>query len=225
MSEQTDVVRPTRDTYEQLQQAYEYLNKALFEGVLPNCLITLQRRRRTYGYFSPDRFTRDDGLLTDEIALNPSHFRDRTVIEVLGTLAHEMVHLWQHHHGKPGRGRYHNREWAARMKAIGLQPTDTGEDGGKETGERMHHLVVDGGALQKAAQKLVARNYGLPWSEYVLPAPPSAEGAEGGQPEDEGKSGKRVKYVCPSCDLNAWAKQEAKLVCGTDMTPMAPAQP
>jgi len=30
-----------------------------------------------------------------------------------------MVHDWQKEFGKPGRGRYHNREWAEKMKEIG----------------------------------------------------------------------------------------------------------
>ena len=90
-----------------------YLNRTLFDGELPNCLITLQRSKRSYGYFCGDRFGRADGLVTDEIALNPRYFHDRPVADVLSTLAHEMAHLWQHHYGKPGRGRYHNREWAA----------------------------------------------------------------------------------------------------------------
>ncbi len=58
---------------------------------------------------------------------------------MLATLAHEMVHLWQHHFGKPGRGRYHNKEWAEKMKSIGLQPTTTGKDDGAETGDVMGH--------------------------------------------------------------------------------------
>jgi hypothetical protein len=36
-----------------------------------------------------------------------------------------MVHLWQHHHGKPSRTGYHNKEWATMMKAVGLIPSDT----------------------------------------------------------------------------------------------------
>ena len=52
--------------------------------------------------------------MTDEIALNPRYFQCARSTEVLATLAHEMAHLWQHHHGKPGRGRYHNQEWAER---------------------------------------------------------------------------------------------------------------
>jgi hypothetical protein len=66
MSENTNpAFRPTRETYDPLQQAYENLNRALFDNSLPNCLITLQRSKRTYGYFCGDRFARPDGQLTD----------------------------------------------------------------------------------------------------------------------------------------------------------------
>ena len=70
-------IEPTKETYDQFQEAYEYLNRALFNGQLPNCLITLQRSKSSYGYFCGDRFGRTDGLITDEIALNPRYFHDR----------------------------------------------------------------------------------------------------------------------------------------------------
>ena len=105
----TQSIKPTRETYDPLQQAYETLNRSLFEGELPNCLITLQRSKKSYGYFCGDRFGRAESTPTDEIALNPTHFRDRPQEEVPATLAHEMAHLWQHHFGKPGRGRYQTR--------------------------------------------------------------------------------------------------------------------
>jgi len=218
-------VKPTKETYDQFQQAYEYLNRALFKSELPNCLITLQRRNRTYGYFSGDQFGRTDGLVTDEIALNPRHFHNRPVAEVLATLAHEMAHLWQHHHGKPGRNRYHNREWAERMKAIGLQPTTTGEDGGQETGDCVYHTIVPDGPFDTAVKKLLSRGFAISWIEKPPAAKEtSGQDAEGQEQEpDESKSGKRVKYTCPSCGLNAWAKHSVKLVCGSDMTGMEPA--
>jgi hypothetical protein len=109
-------IMPTQETYAQLQQAYEWFNDRLFQGALPNCLITLQRHKGTYGYFSADRFSRRDGSHTDEIALNPEHFRHRGVTNILSTLAHEIVHLWQHHYGKPGRGRYHNHHRASSQR-------------------------------------------------------------------------------------------------------------
>ena len=55
-------------------------------------------------YFAGGRFgTRDGQEVTDEIALNPSHFRHRTTEQSLSTLVHEMTHLEQHHFGKPSR--------------------------------------------------------------------------------------------------------------------------
>jgi predicted SprT family Zn-dependent metalloprotease len=217
-------IKPTKETYDQIQQAYDYLNRTLFKGELPNCLITLQCRNRTYGYFSGDRFGRSDGLVTDEIALNPRHFHNRPVSEVLATLAHEMAHLWQHHHGKPGRGRYHNREWAERMKAIGLQPTDTGEEGGQETGDGVHHYVIPDGPFDAAVNKLLTRGFTIAWIEKPRAAKVAVEGTdENEKTPAEPKSGKRVKYTCPRCNLNAWAKHEVRLICGADMTPMDPA--
>ena len=211
--------KPTKETYDGFQLAYERINTGLFGGELPNCLITLQRRKWSYGYFSGGRFAREDGTATDEIALNPAHFRDRPVTEVLATLAHEMVHLWQHHFGKPGRGRYHNKEWAAKMKKIGLQPTDTGEEGGKETGDKVHHIIVPDGRFDRLVRKILARGFVITWMER--PQAISATGQEGaGENGSEGKSGKRVKYTCPRCDLNAWAKHDARLICGEDMSAM-----
>jgi hypothetical protein len=55
---------------------------------------------------------------------------------------HEMVHVWQHAFGKPSAGGYHNKQWAAKMKAVGLQPSSTGYVGGKETGQRVTHYVI-----------------------------------------------------------------------------------
>jgi hypothetical protein len=62
--------RPTEEAYAELQQAYDFYNDALFDGMLPPCLITFQRQKKTFGYFSSMRFGRRDGIKSDEIALN-----------------------------------------------------------------------------------------------------------------------------------------------------------
>ena len=41
------------------------------------------------------------------------------------------------------------------MREIGLIPTDTGETGGKETGQKMTHLIDDNGRFAKSAAKLM----------------------------------------------------------------------
>jgi len=51
---------PTEEAYTELQKAYDFFNHALFGNKLPPCLITLQRKARTYGYFA--YFGRDEQL-------------------------------------------------------------------------------------------------------------------------------------------------------------------
>jgi hypothetical protein len=179
----------------------------LFGGTLPRCLITMQRKNKSYGYFAGDRFgTRDDEEITDEIALNPSHFRERTTEQSLSTLVHEMVHLWQHHGGeKKSRAGYHNKEWATMMKAVGLIPSDTGAAGGKETGQRVSHYIEAGGAFERTCAELVELGFIIPYVERWG--------------DDDAKTCKKnaaskTKYTCPGCGLNAWAKPEVVLRCG-----------
>lgn len=212
-------LKPTQDTYDALQQAYDHFNWALFDGKLPNCLITLQRRARTYGYFSHKRFRKGDGHKADEIALNPAHFQGHSCMETLATLVHEQVHLWQAHYGEPGRGRYHNREWADKMKTIGLQPSDSGVEGGRETGDSMRHYVIAGGPFEAEAKRLLSQGFEITWTENKRPSGPPSEGSAD-EPEKKGST--RMKFTCPLCQLNAWAKHDASLICGTDQSPMEP---
>ena len=222
---ETDMwLKPTRETYDALQAAYDHFNWTLFDSALPGCLITLQRTSRSYGYFHHQRFANLDGAPCDEIALNPVHFLSRSVEDTLSTLVHEMVHLWQYHFGRPGRGRYHNRQWAEKMKALGLHPSSTGLPGGAELGDAVSHYIIDGGAFARAAGELTSKGFEIAWREQVLSAvnaPPGSEGNEGKAPPSP-KGGKRVKYTCPVCGLNAWAKHDASLLCGEDREPMLP---
>ncbi|HEJ2435628.1 TPA: SprT-like domain-containing protein [Pseudomonas aeruginosa] len=93
--------RPTEEAYAELQAAYDFYNDHLFASQerLPACLITYQREKRTMGYFSQARFIRRDGIKADEIAMNPDYFAVIPLVEILQTLVHEMVHLWQYHFG------------------------------------------------------------------------------------------------------------------------------
>src|SRR5437868_14534047 len=134
---------PTHRTYTSLEAAYDHFNRDLFSGQLPACLITMQRHKGAYGYFSGARFAATDNPqeVTDEIALNPAHFASRPTAGTLSTLAHEMAHLWQHHFGKPSRTGYHNKEWAGRMKGRGAHPERhrrARRQGNRAEGEPLH---------------------------------------------------------------------------------------
>lgn len=215
-------MKPTGETYGALQKAYEHFNAQLFEGSLPDCLLTLQRKgRRVMGFFCGNRFEHNESrALTDEIALNPQHFAATAVESTLATLVHEMVHLWQEHFGaKKPKSRWHNKEWAGKMKAIGLHPSDTGAPGGREVGQSMTHYVIEGGSFAQACRALLTDGFRLSWAE----AQGAVEGEGGGEGdgEQEVDRSNRARFDCPGCKAKAWGKPELKLVCGTCREPMA----
>ncbi|TDR30239.1 SprT-like domain-containing protein [Hydromonas duriensis] len=161
---------PTKQAYDELQWAYDTFKQKLFGGQLPYCLITLQREKNTCGYFSAKRFANQSGVVTDEIAINPSYFAVSPLIEIMQTLVHEMVHLWQFHFGKPGRGRYHNKEWADKMERIGLMPSSTGQPGGAKTGDSMADYAIEGGLFLKTCAGLLDEHFKLSWYDRFPPS-------------------------------------------------------
>jgi hypothetical protein len=116
-----------------------------------------------------------------------------------------MVHLWQHHCGKPARTGYHNKEWAVMMKAVGLVPSSTGAPGGKETGQHVSHYIEAGGAFDRACAELVTLGFEVPYVELW---------AEAEEKTRKKKAASKTKYTCPGCGLNAWAKPDVVLLCG-----------
>lgn len=193
--------------YVSLQTAYDMLNDKFWGGKLPQVLLTLQRKRGAKGYFSPERFVgrSDEGGTISEVALNPDTFRDRSDREIISTLLHEATHVWQFAYGEPSRGGYHNKEWATEMKRVGLQPTTTGEPDGKEVGAKVTHFIIEGGVFDTYWAELEKAGVVIRWE--------SAEGKHKAVVSKERKASK-VKYSCPGCDLNCWAKPEVTIKCG-----------
>jgi len=233
-------MQPTPETYNEWQQAYDLINRQLFAGALPECLITYQREKNTMGYFSYQRFASRQGQKTDEIALNPAYFATAGTNEALQTLGHEMVHLWQQHFGKPGRGRYHNKEWADKMQSIGLMPSHTGEPGGRRTGDQVADYIIKGGGFESTVTTLVKKGFVLKWMDRYIAAPhqPSTplafteersnesmadalgithELADAIEPNysrvTQQKQGNRSKYTCPGCTVNLWGKPHLNIEC------------
>ena len=207
--------KPTQE-YSILQDVFDYYNRELFDENLSPALITFQRRRNARGYFWARSFAarKNPTLRTDEIALNPDTFIGRSDKEVMSTLVHEMAHLWQDNNGKPGKRGYHNRQWARKMLQLGLQPMAFDKHGnitGKMTGYRVSHAIIPGGHFDEAADRLLSTGFHLNWQSAVV-VPPNTSGALTLQTGEQNRN--KAKYTCPNCDQNAWAKPNARLICG-----------
>jgi predicted SprT family Zn-dependent metalloprotease len=199
----------TVDTYTKLDAAYRHFNDEIFGGKLPECIITLVYARTARGYFRPRPFLERDAEAVagddegpqgtvDEVALNPFFFVGRTDEEIFSTMVHEQVHLWQAHWGTPPKRPVHNKEWAAKMEEIGLMPSATGEPGGKRTGRRVTHYIIEGGAYQRAFATLPVA---VDWNA-LLPKKP------------EKKKRPKQTYKCEPCEQSVRGNIDQHIVCG-----------
>jgi hypothetical protein len=227
MKKKKHLSTPTEQQFNSLNGAYKYFNGQLFNNELPGCFLNFSRHRGSHGFLAPERWKRVDGddFDTHEISLTPTTLY-RTPIEIFSTLVHEMCHLWQWEYGNPSRNGYHNKEWAAKMKEVGLIPSHTGKPGGKETGQRMTHYIEEGGPYQKAFEKMPER-YILPFTSLdgeVMKTMIEMGGSSSGSDDEKDKrkerlrklrppSRKKTKYSCPGCKANVWGKPGLKIVC------------
>jgi hypothetical protein len=180
--------------YSGLQEAYDHFSRELFDGTLPDVFITYQRKAGMAGHFAADRYCGRIGKFgKHELALNPDDFINKTDKQICQTLVHEQVHVWQHAKGTAPKRGYHNKEWAAKMKAIGLQPSSTGMVGGKETGQRMSDYIIPGGAFGDSYDRLAQTNWRL-----------NLESAH--RPGQARGPASKVKFTCRLCGQNVWGK-------------------
>ncbi len=189
--------------------AFEHLNGELFGGALEPCMLVLSRNSESIGgYFSPNRWANEEGAkVIHEIGINANRMKALEIHELFGKMVHEMVHLFQFQKGSAGRVGYHNQEFVSFAEGLGLKV-----EGG---GQAVSTSVVDGG---KAAMAIASLPDEAIWP-WLAASSDACEDGGGGQtppPVVQGpkKSGKRQKYCCPVCGLNAWARFGASLICG-----------
>lgn len=209
----------TSDIYTTLDEAYYFFNVRLFQSELPDCVIVLQRKgKNNLGFFAPERYTertdkkvksKKKAKMISELSLNPTNFHWQTDEDVLSVLVHEMCHVWQFHcTDKYPRNGYHDKKWGAKMKEVGLFPSKSGEVGGKETGQQMHHYILIDGKFTVSAKELL-KGTKLHWNRLNEPVQSSKKN--------------KVCYACPGCNVKAWAKPDVSLICGECEEPMTEA--
>lgn len=228
-------MKPTIEFYDLFQKIYDHFNDHLFAQELPNCMIVITRKKNTFGYYAKGRWINNENVKTDELAINPLYFNKYPLQEILQTIAHEMCHLWQSHLGTPSRRTYHNDEWGKKMISIGLQPSNTGKEGGKTTGQQMMEYPIPDGLFLKVCNALIEDQvFGKLWYDIsvnmgvkevavgdLLEAPLIVEDAGSEAPTVDRS---KIKYQCPVCKSNVWGKQDLYIICGEcnqDFEPMA----
>lgn len=205
----------TAAQYGAFDQAKGYFIKTPFEKPLPPILLTLHEHRGSGGYYSPRRWVAREGeyrtYLIAQINISPSILLLEPKM-LMSVLVHELVHHEQYTYGKPGRGGYHNTEFATLMHAIGLISSSTGQPGARRTGDRMSHYILEGGLFEEA--------YNAMPKEYILPFKPHVELRGGHVPnrlsqiQKDARNKNKTKYTCLGCGTAAWGKPHLNVICG-----------
>ena len=115
--------------------------------------------------------------------------------------------------------------WVASMLMVGLIPSNTGAPEGKMTGYKMSHYIEPDGPFDVACRELLATGFRINWADRIIRPNPFADDQNGssngaafssdGDSDAAGqiKAKDRIKFTCPSCAQNAWAKPSSKLMC------------
>jgi len=225
-------MNPTEEFYTFWEYLYNFYNGQLFNGELKKVMFTITRKKNTLGYFSPKRWENTiDGELQklDELAMNPTFFKNFSIEHIMATLVHEMCHVWQFQFGhvtKQVSKGYHNKAWVKKMIAVGLQPSNTGEEGGKQTGYQMHHYILEDGQFAHATEMLkTIADFKKLWVDVNSVRNESLEDLEGEEEEaaeEPKKKPTRIKYVC-AC-TNIYGGVDLNITCNECGEAFAPAE-
>ena len=202
---------PTMQTFNAWQAMFDHFNAELFGGKLPHVLLNMSRKRGAVGFFWAGRWSpAEKGAAIAEISMNPEWLKGRSPEQTASTMVHEMVHLWDHVFGKPGKNGYHGKSWANQMRAVGLEPVSHDQPG-KDVGYRCSHNVIADGVFTKAFASLPVK--AMPWvcgGAVEKPVDPKEK--------DRAKAKQKVAYQC-ECS-KAWGKPGLSMTCnecGEDM--------
>lgn len=186
-----------------LSNAYNYFQVHLFDDMLSHVVLTLNRNTRSGGYYMESGWV-DDGEIKPEININPKMLHYDAIF-VMSILVHELCHHMQSLYGKPGRGRYHNKQYAKIMEAIGLMCSHNGKPGGNKTGDSMSHYIIEGGRFKQVFDAM-PKKYLLPFTSAI---PPKTE-------KEIATAQKKIKtkYKCATCAMTVWGAPHQYVLCG-----------
>jgi hypothetical protein len=196
--------------YVALEKVANYFNARLFHSRLTGTIYSQSRYLRVMGCFLPYGW-KNENTVTAEITINP-YVVEISEKELCQTIVHEQAHLFQHLYGTPGRRGYHNEEFAEIMEALGLACSDTGQVGGKRTGDHMLEYAMEGGLFLQVFNELPT-DFLLPF--FPISHPFTSEDPPTMTPQKPSYGKDKIKYQCPKCRIAVWGKPSLYIVCGT----------
>lgn len=191
----------SQKTIEELHKAFSLLNQTFYNNELPTPYIVIfeTARKNAYGWFTPNKVWQDaEGKeAKHEIAMS-AEYMNRDYVDVIGTLHHEMIHLYCHINNindTSRQGRYHNKNFKRECESRGFYFDQ--EEPHSTYGWSFTKLT-------KETRELI-ESFGLDEKAFSLARVVQAK---------KSNTSSQSKYICTSCDTTFKAKKNLNIVCG-----------
>lgn len=199
-----------------LEKIFRALNKDFFGGELEEPIITIQSTPRAYGHVTVAKAWKRKDDWRHELNLGAETL-DRPIENVVATMIHEMVHLYNIAHNVQDcsrGGTYHNKRFKEEAERRGLVIGHHKRYGWTvtEPSEELIDYIIRQGWDE------ICINRGMSWT------PPASGGAKAGNSGADTSGGKKPsstrKLMCPKCGCSVRATKAVNILCGDCMEQM-----
>ena len=197
-----------------LEKAFKLLNEDWFEGKLETPIITVIPTPRAYAHYTTANVWKTTSGGKREINI-ASGTLDRPIEEIVASLQHEMVHMWNdtvmNVQDCSRGGQYHNRHFAKEAVKRGLTVERHEQYGYALTSydETLLAWVLAHDELREIELCRVNPIYGGTGI--------GGRAASGGAPGSASGNSHSRKYTCPKCGNSVRATKEVRVICADCM--------
>ena len=180
-----------------IEKAFNIFNKKYFKNELPRVAITIQHSPKAYGHFVTSEIWDIENGNFFEINLGAETL-NRPIASTMGTLIHEMTHLYCHINGikdTSRRGQYHNKRFKQEAEKRGIEISFDKRIGWSVTNP------------SKELEEYCANKFGIEKLDVVRRDMFGEDGRET-------KKTTRYKYTCPCCEMSFTSPKVLNLICG-----------
>lgn len=203
---------------DELQRAFRGLNKVYFDGKLEDVIITIQadNRKQAYAWISADkRWSNKANSWYREINI-VAEYLNRAPAEIIGSLLHEMCHLYNIQNGIQDcsrGGSYHNTAFRDTALSHGLTC-----DHSKAYGWTVTHPNIETIAWVKDNVRPNCFRFqrAATWADGKPKKPADEDEEDNGKPAKTKRGKTNIqRYVCPKCGFIIRTSKTAdnRLIC------------
>lgn len=203
-----------------LDKIFNLLNESYFENALSKPVITIQSTPKAYGHITCAKVWTSEEEQRHELNIGAGTL-NRNIEEVVATMLHEMVHLYNIQQGVQDcsrGGAYHNKNFKCEAEKRDLKIDHHDTYGWTITTPT--DALVEWCISHELTEIKVTRHDG--GFAFVPPTGRKTGNTPTLPPPTDKKPSSTRKYVCPMCGTSVRATKDVSIICGSCFNPNNP---